>query len=129
MKVTINPAKPIHPAIFEMVECWLSDTASPVVTEINLDAVEKNRNQFDYTRLQKDGDWTEIDCTEKGGGYAFLRYKVLDSKGNCQKVLFQSNGGGTLTRQSEIGFRINKRAIEIDGKKTIVRILSIESIK
>ncbi|OVE76614.1 hypothetical protein BVX97_00645 [bacterium E08(2017)] len=128
-KIAVNAAKPIHPQIFEMVECWLSDTASPVVTEINLTAVERNRNQFSYSRLKADGDWIEFDCTEEGGGYAFLRYKVLESKGDQQNILFQSNGGGTLTRQCEIGFRIYNREIDIDGKKTVIQVLSIESIE
>ena len=32
----------IHPKVFSMIDCWISDSESPVVTEINLDAVEKN---------------------------------------------------------------------------------------
>ena len=28
-----------------MINCWISDSESPVVTEINLDAVEKNGNE------------------------------------------------------------------------------------
>jgi len=31
----------IHPKVFNMINCWISDLESPVVTEINLDAVEK----------------------------------------------------------------------------------------
>jgi hypothetical protein len=31
----------IHPKVFSMINCWISDSESPVVTEINLDAVEK----------------------------------------------------------------------------------------
>src|SRR6266516_2162754 len=29
----------IHPKVFNMIDCWISDSESPVVTEINLDAV------------------------------------------------------------------------------------------
>jgi len=29
----------IHPKVFQMVDCWLSDNSAPVTTEINLDAV------------------------------------------------------------------------------------------
>src|SRR5213592_2313233 len=36
----------IHPKVFSMIDCCISDSVSPVVTEINLDAVEKNGNQF-----------------------------------------------------------------------------------
>src|SRR5947207_62613 len=32
----------IHPKVFSMINCWISDSESPVVTEINLDAVENN---------------------------------------------------------------------------------------
>ena len=35
-----TPPPRIHPQVFSMVENWLSDTEGPVVTEINLDAME-----------------------------------------------------------------------------------------
>src|SRR5438045_9544651 len=36
----------IHPKVFSMIDSWVSDSESPVVTEINVDAVEKYRNEF-----------------------------------------------------------------------------------
>jgi hypothetical protein len=47
----------IHPKVFNMIDCWLSDSETPVVTEINLNAVEKNGNQFNEDGLKQDGDW------------------------------------------------------------------------
>ena len=36
-----SSALKIHPKVFSMINCWISDSESPVLTEINLDAVEK----------------------------------------------------------------------------------------
>jgi len=36
-----SSALKIHPKVFSMIDCWISDSESPVLTEINLDAVEK----------------------------------------------------------------------------------------
>src|SRR5438067_6153878 len=47
----------IHPKVFNMIDCWVSDSESPVVTEINLDAVEKNGNQFNRDGMSEDGEW------------------------------------------------------------------------
>ena len=44
----------IHPKVFNMIDCWISDSESPVVTEINLDAVERNANQFNGEGLKQD---------------------------------------------------------------------------
>ena len=49
--------KPIHPLVFQMVLCWWSDTESPVVTEVNLDAVRRNRNQFDRDAVTRKDGW------------------------------------------------------------------------
>src|SRR5437899_1473964 len=35
-----SPLK-IHPKVFNMIHCWISDSESPVVTEMNLDAVAR----------------------------------------------------------------------------------------
>src|SRR5882724_5094487 len=45
-------APKIHPKVFRMITCWVSDSESPVVTEINLDAVEKNRNEFNQDGMR-----------------------------------------------------------------------------
>src|SRR5205085_7799706 len=47
----------IHPKVFSMIDSWVSDSESPVVTEISLDAMEKNRNEFNEDGLTQDGEW------------------------------------------------------------------------
>src|SRR5215510_4417698 len=77
---TVPPAEAsalkIHPKVFNMIDCWISDSESPVVTEINLDAVERNRNQFNEDGLKEDGEWLTYAVADTGG---FLRYRVLES--------------------------------------------------
>jgi hypothetical protein len=114
----------IHPKVFNMIECWISDTESPVVTEINLDAVEANGNQFNEDELKQDGDWLTYSVPDTGG---FMRYRVLEAKGNHYKVEYQENGGGTLTTASTIEFDIDKRNIHRNGSPATIRILRVSS--
>ena len=115
----------IHPKVFNMIDCWISDSESPVVTEINLDAVEKNGNQFNTDDVKPDGEWTRSPTPESKEG--FMRYRVLESKGNHYKVEYQENGGGTLTTASIIEFEIEKRNIRRDGKPVTIRVLRVSS--
>ena len=69
----------IHPRLFEMVTSWDSDTEQPVVTEINLDAVVKNRNQFDFSKVRTNGAW--IECAGDDGR-GFSRFKTIKSNKN-----------------------------------------------
>jgi len=119
-----SPLK-IHPKVFNMIDCWISDSESPVVTEINLDAVEKNGNQFNTDDVKPDGEWTRSPTPESKEG--FMRYRVLESKGNHYKVEYQENGGGTLTTASIIEFEIEKRNIRRDGKPVTIRVLRVSS--
>lgn len=114
----------IHPKVFNMIDCWISDSESPVVTEINLDAVEKNGNQFNEDGLKQDGDWLSYPAPDTGG---FMRYRVLDSKGNHYKIEYQENGGGTLTTASTIEFDIEKRNIRRNGSPMTIRVLRVSS--
>ncbi|HZR05811.1 MAG TPA: hypothetical protein VFA61_08295 [Candidatus Udaeobacter sp.] len=114
----------IHPKVFSMINCWISDSESPVVTEINLDAVEKNGNEFNQDGLKQDGEWLQCPVPDTNG---FMRYRVLESKGSHYKVEFQENGGGTLTRASIIEFEIGKRNIQRDGKPETIRFLRVSS--
>ena len=114
----------IHPRVFNMIDCWISDSESPVVTEINLDAVEKNGNQFNEDGLKQDGDWLAYPSSDTGG---FMRYRVLESKGKHYKVEYQENGGGTLTTASTIEFDIEKRTIRRDGSPLTIRVLRVSS--
>lgn len=114
----------IHPKVFSMINCWISDSESPVVTEINLDAVEKNGNEFNQDGLKQDGEWLQYPVPDSNG---FMRYRVLDSKGSHYKVEFQENGGGSLTTASTIAFSIEKRSIKRDGKPVTISMLRVSS--
>ncbi len=114
----------IHPKVFNMIDSWISDSESPVVTEINLNAVEKNGNQFNEDGLKKDGDWLIYSVPDTGG---FMRYRVLEAKGSHYKVEYQENGGGTLTTASTIEFEIEKRSIHRNGSPTGIRVLRVLS--
>jgi hypothetical protein len=114
----------IHPKVFNMIDCWLSDSESPVVTEINLDAVEANGNQFNQDGLKQDGEWLSYPTPDTGG---FMRYRVLDAKGNHYKVEYQDNGGGTLTTAATMEFDIDKRTIHRNGSPAIIRVLRVTS--
>jgi len=107
-----------------MISCWISDSESPVVTEINLDAVEKNGNQFNQDGLKQDGEWLQCPVPDRNG---FMRYRPLESEGNQYKVEYQENGGGTLTTSSIIEFEIEKRNIHRDGKPATIRVLRVLS--
>ncbi|HWY41420.1 MAG TPA: hypothetical protein VNX27_11565 [Chthoniobacterales bacterium] len=119
------PPLKLHPRIFDMIDCWLSDSESPVVTEINLDAVEMNKNEFDMDEVKPDGEWTR--APKEDGG--FMRYRVLGLKGNTYTVEYQENGGGSLTTDSTIEFDIGKRSMQRDGKTENIRILRVVSYK
>ena len=115
----------IHPKVFSMIDCWVSDSESPVVTELNLDAVGKDRNQFNSDDVKSDGEWLRCPVPESNGG--FMRYRVLESKGNHFKVEYQENGGGTLTTAANIECEIEKRSIRRDGKPAAMRLLRVLS--
>jgi hypothetical protein len=114
----------IHPKVFSMINCWISDSESPVVTEINLDAVEKNGNEFNHDGLGQDGEWLRCPVPDTNG---FMRYRVLESKGNHYKIEYQENGGGTLTTASILEFDIETRNIRRDGKPVTIRVLRVSS--
>lgn len=118
-----SPLK-IHPKVFNMIDSWISDSESPVATEINLNAVEKNGNQFNEDGLKQDGDWLVYSLPDTGG---FMRYRVLEAKGNHYKVEYQENGGGTLTTASTIEFEIDQRNIHRNGSPTTIRALRVLS--
>lgn len=121
-----SPALPqIHPRVFELITGWFSDQDLPVVTEINLDAVATNRNQFDSAKVTKDGDWTSCP-TEDGRG--FQRYRQVSAEAGRWTVNYQYNGGGTLTASTRIEFTLEQRAITKDGKPTKVKVLRVLAV-
>jgi hypothetical protein len=121
---TQTSARKTHPKVFSMINCWISDSESPVVTEINLDAVEKDGNEFNQDGLKHDGEWLQCQVPDSNG---FMRYRLLESKDNHYKVEYQENGGGTLMTSSSIEFEIEKRNIHRDGKPVTIRVLRVLS--
>lgn len=114
----------IHPKIFQMVQCWISDTSSPVITEVNLDAVRANRNQFDYKSVKSEDGWITFQ-----DGKEMLRFKVIASSGDSYTITYQENGGGSLTTEQVIKFRICPRKIEVDGVEREITVLHVLAIK
>lgn len=115
----------IHPNVFELVSCWASDSEEPVVTEISLDAVFKNRNQFDFSKVKRNGDWTEC---PGGDGRGFRRFRVLSAADNRVVVEYQSNSGGTFTSASTIEYALGIREISKFGRPTTLRVLRVLSV-
>jgi len=119
------PALKIHPKVFSMINCWISDSESPVVTEINLDAVEKNGNQFNDDDLKQDGEWVRSPIPDGNG---FMRYRVLELKGDHYKIEYQENGGGSLTTDAVIEFNVEKRNIHRGSKPVTLGVLRVTSV-
>jgi hypothetical protein len=118
------PALNIHPKVFSMIDCWVSDSESPVLTEINLDAVERNENEFNQDGVRQEGEWLRCPVPDTN---RFMRYRVLESKGNHYKAEYQENGGGTLTTSSTIEFEIENREIRRESKPAMIRVLRVSS--
>ncbi len=116
----------IHPKAFAMVTCWLSDTEQPVVTEISLDAVRINRNQFYGLVTSSEDGWVRYSDEESGG---FLRYRTLEPTGGLHRVLFQDNGGGSLTVSTTIGYTIQNRNITTGQGEKSISVLKVESLE
>lgn len=120
-----SAAKPLfHPKIFELIGGWISDTESPVVTEINLDAVAANPNQFDPAEVKQEDQWWRWNNPETRG---FLRYRILESKGARYTIELQNNGGGTLTTRAILVVVLGKRTVLVDGQSREIRVLRMES--
>jgi hypothetical protein len=114
----------VHPGVFAMVPSWLSDNASPVVTEVNLDAAATNRNQFG--EIARDGGWTRVDADD---GRGYMRYCIVESRPPRYRILYQENGGGTLTTSDLIEIEVDTCAVEVDGAATAVRVMRVLSIE
>ena len=117
----------IHPLVFNLMLCWDSDTVSPVITEINLDAVYKNNDQFDYSRVTKEKDldgvqWIVYTPSDQRG---YTRYRIAEQTSQTTRVVFNENGGGSWTSRAKITYQIVKRPVEIDGKKTEISVLRV----
>lgn len=117
----VQPFK-VHPKVFSLMESWGSDSEYPVVTEINLDAVAGNSNQFPPEDIKQDGKWIRCNTSE---GRGFLRYRILKAQGNNYTVEYQNNDGGTLTTSAIIEFVVERRQIRKDGKSRTIRVLRV----
>jgi len=107
-----------------MINCWVTDSESTEVKKNNQDAVEKNGNEFNEDGLRQDGEWLRCPVPDTNG---FMRYRVLETKGNHYKVEYQENGGGTLMTASVIEFDIQKRSIRHDNMPATIRFLRVTS--
>ena len=94
------------------------------MTGINLKSVKKNGNQFNEEGVKQDGEWLSYPSPETCG---FMRYRVLESKGNHYKIEYQENGSGTLTTASTIEFDVEKRNIRRNGSPMTIRVLRVLS--
>jgi hypothetical protein len=74
--------------------------------------------------VRQDGEWLRCPVPDTN---RFMRYRVLESKGNHYKVEYQENGGGTLTTSSTIEFEIENREIRREGKAATIRVLRVSS--
>ena len=116
----------IHPHVFSLITCWPSDRGEPVVTEINLDAVELNRNQFPPENVVLRTPWHEYSLDDGGG---FERYRIVSSRQGCITAEFQHNRGGTFTSVSTVQFRISTRVLQQQGRAVCCRVLQVLSIQ
>ncbi len=119
------PLPRIHPRVFDLIVGWSSDDEDLVATEINLDAVAKNANQFDFTEVRQDGDWVTCPNDE---GQGFLRFRPIPCDTKSHAVEFQSNGGGTWTTANVIEFVIDQRTVLKQGKPQSLRVLRVTAI-
>ena len=115
----------VHPAVFEMALGWISDTVSPVVTEVNLDAIYTNRNQFDYdlVKVSESQGPKIVHYQRSEGGY--LSYKVNAEKNGVTSITLYDSGGGSGVGVTEITYEIKKRSVRINGVSREIEVLRI----
>ena len=114
----------LHPKVFEMIRGLGPDGEYPLVTEINLDAVDRDTDRFKMADVKQEGMWFGV-VNEDGRG--FWRYQMLKQTGDRYTAEYQYNGGGTLTESSIIEFAVEKRPIKKDGKPLSIRVLHVLS--
>lgn len=90
-------SKPIHPAIFDQVIGWISDTRSPIVTAFSIDAVLENRNQFGYDEVTENDEWVTYSPAEGG---SFTRYRIHPTDNPDTHIYEVQTGGGATYRAS-----------------------------
>lgn len=116
----------IHPIALQLIVGWISDPEAPVVTELNLDAIERNRNQFDPDQVTVDGEWRRA---PHPGGMGFLRYRIRQAAGRELTVEFQENAGGTLTTAVVLRMTLEQRTLCINGQERKVSVLRVQDYR
>ena len=124
LAISADAIKPIHPLAFEGFECWISDTICPVYVTLNIDAIQNNRNQFDYTSVTIDG---QIVMYQMEDGYR--SYKILLNSDKELKIIYYNNGGGTLTTETKMEFQKSTRQIKVNEISNEIKVLELTSIK
>ena len=114
----------IHPKVFSLATCWLSDTEQPVATEINLDAVRADRNQFNYDAVSNENGWITFKDAEGS-----MQYRVLRQSGSCYTVKFLESGGGSFTKSTIIGYSLLRRTVLTDGTEKEISVLKVTSVR
>jgi hypothetical protein len=87
----VNPSTQtfkVHPKVFSLIENWESDSEYPVVTEVNLDAVAENDNQFPADEIKREGEWLTC-ATNNGRG--FRRHRIFETAAPRYTVEYQEN--------------------------------------
>jgi hypothetical protein len=82
-----TPALKIHPKVFSMIDCWASDSESPVVTEISLDAVERNGNEFNQDSVKQDGEWLRCPLPDTNGFIGCSNRKVTITRSSTRRTV------------------------------------------
>ena len=114
-----KPGFKVHPKLFSMIDCSESDF--PVVTEINLDAVAQDDNEFQQSIVEQDGEWISY----KNEDGEFTGYRVLKTEGDRYTVEYVANGNGTLQTAAIIEFVVHRRQVRKDGKLKSIRVLRV----
>jgi uncharacterized protein len=117
----------IHPKALQQVICLLSDQREPVVTEINLDAVKANSNQFNDGAVKVDGQSVAY-SQEDEGVVERIGYRY-EQTGNNIVFNFFENDGGTLTRTVKIVGQVAERDVLVDKKMAAIKVLRILEVE
>ena len=119
-------AEEIHPLAFSLIPCWISDTESPEVIEINLTAVRKNKNKYDNNKIMIKGEWISFKDINLNIEY---KYKKLQNFDDTYKILFVEDAGGSNPNSTEIKYIIEKRTFKINNIEKEIDVLKITEIK
>ena len=101
-----------------MVLSWVSDKEQPVVTQVNLDAMRGNNDQFDYSAVEQDGKRVRYSQNDET-----ISYWLEDSGDGKIRAHVVQGGSGSLSMQ--IDFQILKERVKIDGLIKEIEVLDV----